>query len=223
MRRHTKHILGVAAALGVALFIAWPDPTPNLPGEVESTTPGRPWEIRQQPDGSIVALGLSPGHSNLRDALQLYGPQVEAAVFRSPDGALSLEAYYSQVSLGGITGKLILGLDMPEADRESMVARSPKSEPQPTGSLRYELANQDADRVLTATVETLSFIPSVNLDEQTLSARFGTPDAVREGKEGHKRMLYRDDGLIIRFDPKGKEILEYMAPASVEGVWAAEG
>ena len=198
------------AAVGVAVAgLVWVlrGPAPEQPAA------DPPWEVRVLTDGTTRALGLTPGRSTLAEAIGRLGKGLEAGIFESPDRPPVVEAYYSEVVVGGISGRLILSLAASPATLEGLRARSPSARRLETGSLRRDIATRDADFLASQVVRALSFVPSANLDEATVRARFGDPVERIPAGEKAVRWLYPERGVIVTISEGGKEVIDYVAPA----------
>jgi hypothetical protein len=183
-----------------------PDQPPPPAGE-------RPWEIRILADGTSRVFGLTPGRSTLADAMGRFGKGLEAAMFESRGRPLALEAYYSEVVVGGITGRLILSLAPSPAVLQGLRERSPGAKRLGTGAIRYPIDFRDAEVLPSLTVRGLTLVPSANLDEATVQARFGDPVERIPAGEGASRWLYPDRGVAVTISEQGKDLIDYAAPS----------
>lgn len=57
----------------------------------------------------------------------------------------------------------------------------------------------------------MTFIPSINLDEEVIRTRFGEPDQ-RTELEGVVHFLYPEKGLDVVIIEEGKEVIQYVVP-----------
>ena len=64
----------------------------------------------------------------------------------------------------------------------------------------------------------LTYIPSVQIDETTAIQRFGAPAEVIHTGEQESHLLYPDRGLDIILHGKGREVLQYVAPRDFESL-----
>lgn len=185
------------------------DDAGNHPAESAS---GAPWQIENLADGTTRVFGLIPGRSSLNDARQLFGPDAQIALILAAGETGSVEAYYDKVSVGIVTGKMILTLETTLAQREQMLKRARKAEYMESATRRVELGDADLLEVGRAPIAAIGFIPSANLDPQVVLQRFGTPTERIRSSEQTEHFLYPDKGLDLRLDAKGKELLQYVAP-----------
>ena len=170
---------------------------------------GLPWQIDILPGGEARVFGLVPGHSPLDEARERFGMDMQIAVVAAPG---SLEAYSSNVTAGVITGKIIL---LADADGETVARlrqRAVKTEHMDSTTRKFILHRDDLALAWRAPIAGITFIPSVNLDEQTALARFGVPNERIRISDRVEHFLYPQQGLDLALDSKGKEVLQYVAP-----------
>jgi len=169
---------------------------------------GLPWQIDKLPDGATRVFGITLGQTTLGAAIDLLGDDMDLAIIAAPDEAGSLEAYYSHYSAGPITGKLILILDVTPDVLLSLRDRAF----QDGGTRRYHLHPDDLPVAYRAPVRVITFMPSFNLDEEIVQARFGTPTEVIQVHAEQKHLLYLDKGLDLVMNNDSKELLQYLHP-----------
>jgi hypothetical protein len=207
--------LGAGLFLLLVLFWAWRTPPPDSRVPVD-----RPWQVERLHDGYTRALALVPGASTLEEAMARYGRQLEAALFESPGRPMTLEAYYSEASVGGITGRLVLTLDPPPALVQGLRARSRGGRRLETGTVRHELDPQDADVLLSVPIRALSFFPTASLDADTVRARFGVPAERQPVAEGVEQWVYPDRGVAVTLRERGRDNIDYVRPSDL--AWLRE-
>jgi hypothetical protein len=126
---------------------------------------------------------------------------------------LTLEAYFESVSIGPLSGKLVLSIAASQAELEAMRERAAKTDHLETGIRKFILNDADRLRAESLPLATLVFIPAASLDEAVILQRFGTPaERIPQG-ETLEHFLYPEKGLDVVLDRKGKEVLQYVAPA----------
>jgi len=173
---------------------------------------GRPWQIQVLGDGSTQIFGLIPGRSTLAEAMAVFGERLEVALFQSPDDTLTAEAYYREIRTGGLTGRLILVLALERPVLERLRTRSPSHQRMRTGNLRYQAGLEDAPVLEGARIRSMTFVPTANLDQDTVRARFGTPDETLSIGEDSVHWLYASRGLAITMSRRDKDFLRYVHP-----------
>lgn len=173
---------------------------------------GTPWQIEALPDGTSRVFGLTLSRSTLGDARVLFGADMEIAVVAAPRETGTLEAYYSQVNASGITGRLVLVGDLKPETVLQLRDHVVKFEYMESATKRFILDPADLPLAHGATIASITFVPSVNLDEETVLGRFGTPHERVRTSEHVEHFLYPDRGLDLALDSKGKEVLQYVPP-----------
>lgn len=191
----------VVAATGL-LFL--PGNTP----ENDTAVTGLPWQIEILPDGSTQVFGITLGRTTLGEVLELHGDDLKLAIIAAPHESGSLEAYYSHFSAGPITGKLLLVLEIEPQRLAAMRERAF----QEGGMRRYRLHPDDLLEAHSSPIRAISFLPSFNLDDSVVQARFGTPAETVQATAQQQHILYPDRGLEVILSTEGKDMLQYLHP-----------
>ncbi len=181
---------------------------------------GLPWQIDILDDGSTQVFGLNIGVSRLADASAVLGDDMELAIIASTDieEVGSLEMYYGHYRAGLLSGKLILRTSTTEDRLMQWRDNAEKSDYMSSGyAKKYTLSVSDKPQVLQETVSGITFIPAVNLDEETVLARFGEP-AERIELPGTTHYLYPQKGLDIAVHENSKEVMQYVSPKRFESL-----
>ncbi|QDX80268.1 hypothetical protein B9N43_02710 [Denitratisoma sp. DHT3] len=206
-----KALLLTAATLLLALGLQFLMP-PGAERAAGNAVPP-PWRIEKLADGHTRVLGLVPGVSTLGEARQRFGADLFIAVIAAPNETGALEAYLDGMNAGSITGKLILTIDAAPEIVAAMKQRSTKSEYMESSTRKYRLAPADLEAALRLPIRAVGFIPSANLDAATVEQRFGRPVERLRASAESEHLLYPDLGLDVAVNAKGKELLQYVAPA----------
>ena len=191
----------ILVALGLVFFNG------DEQGSNEPVT-GLPWQIDILPNGDTRVFGITPGRTRFGEAIEHLGNDLQLAIIAAPHETGALEAYYSHYSAGPITGKLILMLDIAPDMLSAMRERGY----QDGGTRRYRLHPDDLRLAYRAPVKAINFMPSFNLDEDIVQARFGTPAGIIQVNAQQKHLLYPDKGLDFILNADGKEVLQYLPP-----------
>jgi len=173
---------------------------------------GLPWQIELLPNGQTRVFGLIPARSTLDDARRRFGTDMEIAVIAAPGEPGALEAYSGNVTTGVIMGKMILVADVSRETVEQLRQRAVKTEYMDSTTKKFILHRDDQALAWRAPIASITFIPAVNLDEQTALARFGVPGERFRVNDRVEHFLYPEKGLDLMLDSKGKEVLQYVAP-----------
>ena len=215
-------VISAAIVMGRDAFVS---PNPNQPA------PQMPWEVTRLPGGGSQVLGLTlattaepqassvtapPTATTLADAQHRWSSDFQMAVIAAPGEKGSLEAYVESASIGPITGRLVLTAQASDAQIQLFRDHAVKSEFMESTTRKYVLSVADQAIALQAPIIAVGFIPSAHLDAATIEARFGKPAEKLTGQTQLEYWLYPDKGLSITLDPKGKELLQYVAPSEFD-------
>lgn len=184
--------------------------------EKSGSVSGLPWQIEIQPDGSTQVFGLHIGASRLADAYNILGNDTELAVIAATEEVGMLEMYYGHYQAGLLSGKLVLQTHASEQNIQRWRDNAVRSEYMASGlAKKYILSENDLTQAREEVITGLTFIPTVNLDESVVLARFGEPDR-RIQLAGVTHYLYPAKGLDIALHENAKEVLQYIAPAAFQ-------
>jgi len=171
-----------------------------------------PWQITRLPDGNSRVFGIEFQRTTLEEARAILGTRHDEGLFENPDGSLSLEAYFNEVTLGGLSGRFILILQASDQELQGIKQRAGSSKIMESGARRYRPAQVDRARLLDMPISALSYIPYIDLDDELIRRRFGVPEEIIEAGDGKQHLLYPDMGLDLMLDEEGKELLQYVPP-----------
>ena len=175
-----------------------------------------PWQIKITPAGNTQVFGIELSKTPLGHAARGISNRYELGLFEDKQGQLSLEAYFNEVTRGGLSGKLIMLLQADQQQLHSFRSRSVKGKPQESGVLKYTLSFDDKKLSEQLVVKSLSYIPYVNLDKEMISKRFGVPDKVIKSNDGLTHYFYLKNGLDVIHSEDGKEVLQYVLPGNIK-------
>ena len=210
-----RTFLGVLASAAVLFLLLYFIPTTNNP-RGDQTISGLPWQVEALPNGQSRVFDLVIGSSTLADARRRFGSDGEPTIVAAPEEVGSLEMYFSDVTAGAVTGKLILTADLPEDVVAAMWKRAAKIEYMQSSTKKAKPADEDLATANGAAIRAIAFIPSVNLDEAIVLQRFGRPDQRLRTSATVEHFLYPERGLDVVLDADGKELLQYVAPSRFE-------
>ncbi len=185
-------------------------------GERPATPPADtyPWQITVTDPARSRVFGITLGRTTLGEASEILGQDYQLALFEEPGGRLSLEVYYKEITRGGLSGKLIMLLDAGRDELTQIRERAARRKVLETGNIRYTLSEPDRLAAASRVIVGLDYIPYVNLDADTITARFGTPAERIRVDARRQHWLYPDKGLDILLNSDGRELLQYVPPAA---------
>lgn len=204
-------VTGIVAAVVLPVLLSRPPDN-----SVGSAVKGLPWQIEIQPDGSTRVFDLVPGKSSLEDARNRFGSDVETAYVAAPGEPGEIEAYFPEITAGAVTGKMIVTADIAPDTLNKIRERATAGAYMNSTTRKWVLAATDKDMVFHAPIKAIVFVPAINLDEQIVLQRFGTPAERIRTSEDIEHFLYRERGLDLILDAKGREVLQYVAPNRFE-------
>ena len=172
-----------------------------------------PWQITHLENGKSRVFGIVFGETSLKEVDSLLKGSSKVALFEL-DKKLSLEAYYKNISLGGLIGSFIFTLDASAEQLNKIKKESVSKEPAENKGRRYDLDKLAIDQSKMLIVKNLIYIPTAQLDEKTIIQRFGKPSKKikLKTKEMGWHYLYPEKGLDLIFKEEGKEVLQYVLP-----------
>ena len=172
-----------------------------------------PWHIEHPTSDSTRVLGVTLNKSTVNELEQTYQMDAKVSMFKSPQGALATEAYFDEAALNGLKANIIVTLAVPEAELKAMLDRSVRAQGVGSGK-QITLTAPDVTYVRNAPISSITYMPSIKLDEEVFTKRFGVPaQRIKETESGAVHWLYPQHGLDITFDVAAKPILQYVAPA----------
>jgi hypothetical protein len=191
-----------------------------LPALLVDPEPARdlPWQIEKTAAGNTRVFGITLGETTLTEAERALRHGAEVTLFNAPSGERVVEAYIDQVTLSGLSAKAVLGVDVPEAWLEPMYERGIRASRMGSGEQKVTLAPEDMAKVRDLPVNSITYMPSVNLSPEQVEKRFGVPAERRReaGDEPVEHWLYPELGLDVAISERKKEVLQYVSPADFE-------
>ena len=203
MRLFRNFLIGLfltIAGIGALLFI----PSQQAPAPM-------PWEITIMPDGKSKVFGIHLGTTTYNHTKELFHEFGKIAAFSEEGKASTVEAFFDSVHLAGITGKLVLNLDVPEQQISEMMTRAYEARLQDSGAHRYELRNSDKASIVHAPIIAITYVPSVKLNADIARFRFGEPESISQDSFDPNTAIwhYPLTSLTIRMNVHEKTVLQY--------------
>ncbi len=204
----TEHKLYWGIGILSALIFAVSFFMPGKPGDKS----GLPWHIEHPTDDTTRIFGLTLGLSTTNEAEQRFQEEAKSSLFKSPSGQLVAEMFFEQVTLAGLKSKIVTTIAVPDAELLAMYERGLRMSNTSSGK-KITLAQEDAARVRALPIVSLTYMPSVRLEEGIISKRFGQPaQRIKEKKSGAIHWLYPQNGLDITLGGEEKPVLQYVPP-----------
>ena len=201
-----KIILSIIALVvtSMSFVLMLPDKTVNTGGTL-------PWNIAHPTPDTTRVFGVTLGQSTLADAEQTFKEQAKISLFKPTDAKMAVEAFIEEVNFNGLKAKMVMTVAIPPEELQAMFGRGLRMNSTPSGK-RITLTPDDLVRVRKAPVTSLTYLPTVRLEETILAKRFGTPSQrVREIRTGVVHWLYPQHGLDVVLGGSEKPLLQYVS------------
>ncbi len=181
-------------------------------GDME-TTQIMPWQIETTPSGTTRVFGLALGESTLVDAEQRFKAEAEVSLFAKPDGEFATEVFFEKVELGGLSAKVVIVTGLSQQELEEIYNRGIRISTLGSGTNKVTLGLGDLELIRHATIDSITYLPHIKLDEEVIRMRFGEPaEVIAEIDHGATHWLYPEMGLDLIMSPKGKAVMQYISP-----------
>ena len=186
-----------------------------IPGEPRRSD-DLPWHIEHPTPDSVRVFGLTLGESVANEAELRFKEEAKPSLFKSPDGKMIAEVFFEQVDLAGLRSRVVLTIDVPEAELQGMYERGLRMAATGSGK-KVTMTPEDIARLRTWPISSLTYLPSLQVEETVFLKRFGQPaQRIRENKTGLVHWLYPQDGLDITLGAGEKPLLQYVAPRNFD-------
>lgn len=201
-------MLILVAASIVASYVVFM-PTTDTPNKVVQ---GLPWQIDQLASGHTQVFGLTLGQTVLHQVEPILGDDYELAILVGPDQQPRLEMYYGHFRAGPVSGRLILNFVTEHAQLEKFMQQNSKADFTSSGSRKYLIDQTAQEQLAAQELQQILFIPVVQLEQEMIQSRFGTPAQVDQPEPEVTRMLYPKLGLEVALHHASKDVLRYTSP-----------
>ena len=168
-----------------------------------------PWQSYVNDQGKTVVFDLTMDESTLAESMRLFGTEVEASLFEDKDQKKTLEIFFSNTKVGGISAKVIINLALNDQQFNYLSDNIKETEVVPSGNKKTIFNQAGESSMFGLTISALTFIPSADLSADALLGLFKKPARVELVEPGVEYWYYPSKGLRIIVDAKRKEILEF--------------
>ncbi len=218
----------IALAAGIASLLIAFGPvlkhmlSPPAAGTQQAPTTAAPWQVALPVAGQSRVFDLDLPGTTLSDTRRRWPEELKLALMADRDGAVVLEGYVERFEAGGVAGRLLLSFDtQAQAAAVTRWRDSLRGTPIESGGRQHALSESASTELAGARLVGLSFIPAAQMDAALLTARFGVPAERVAGGTRLEHWLYPALGLAVALDRKGRDVLQYVAPADFERRLAA--
>ena len=183
-----------------------------LQGDQPAEKSDLPWHIGHPTADTSRIFGITLGLSNTNEAEQHFKEAAKPILFKSPSGQLVVEVFFEQVNLAGLKARVVLNIAVPDAELHGMFERGLRMNATGSGK-EITMTPDDIASVFTMPISSLTYMPSVRLEDAVFAKRFGQPVLrIREKKSGAVHWLYPQHGLDITLGGGEKPLLQYVPP-----------
>lgn len=171
-----------------------------------------PWHIEHPTADSVRVFGLTLGVSTPAEAEARFKEQAEPSLFKSPAGVMSAEVFFEQINLAGLRSRVVLTVDIADAEMKEMYARGLRMAGTGSGK-KITLTPEDVAHLRSLPISSMTYMPGVRVEEPLFLKRFGKPaQIVKETKTGAIHWLYPQNGLDLTLGGGEKPVLQYVSP-----------
>lgn len=179
-----------------------------------------PWNIEILDGGDVRVMGIVVGADSAQRAAQAFGKKPRISLFLSETTGWSLEASFGDVVAGGMVGVAIANLAVDAGWADGAKERAGRAYRIPGGMIQVALSDADLATAETFVVEGLTFIPDVDLTDETIKTRFGTPSSVVKLDPKALQWYFPTKGVFVTQGVPGKEVIQYVPLRRFEAVTA---
>lgn len=179
--------------------------------EREAVNPEQlPWKAHFDETGQLHALGLTLHKSSLRDAMTLYGKDVEVKIFSDKnENNKSFEAYFPIIYIGSIRAAMALKISLTPEELNQAYAKGKAITTTATGAREVSLYNTHIKEYFDHPLTSITLLPKKHLTEEAIAKRFGEPDKKEIQSDNLPHWFFYRYGLEMIIDAKGPEALQY--------------
>jgi len=175
-----------------------------------------PWYIEHPTADAVRVFGLTLGKSTTNEAELRFKEEAKPSLFKSPDGKMVVEIFFEQVILAGLPSKIVLTIDVPEAQLKGMYERGLRMASTGSGK-KITMTADDIAMLRTYPISSLTYLPNLRLDDAIFLKRFGQPaQRVQEKETGLVHWLYPQNGLDITLGKGMKPLLQFVPPGNFD-------
>lgn len=184
-----------------------------IPTEPQNNVHALPWQVELTANGDTRVFGLIMGQSTLLQAEKEFQTQSKISLFDTPDETRVVEAYFDKVILGGLSAKIVMVMNLDSDQLQLMFERGTRISTLGSGTHKVNLHEEDLNIVRQSKISSITYIPRVRLEKETIVNRFGKPEqSIAEVHTGTIHWLYPNLGLDISTSVKGNAVLQYVSP-----------
>lgn len=175
---------------------------------------GLPWQIDVVDGVHTRVFSLVIGQSTLGEAEQVFKEYSEITLFIPKDSKPVIEAFFNEVTIANFKSKMVMSIQLLDADVEGMFKRGIRISTMGSGTRKVTLSGEDANKVRQAPIASITYLPSANLDAESLQKRFGIPaEKIADPQSDAIHWLYPEKGVDIALSETEKDVIIYTMPS----------
>jgi hypothetical protein len=177
----------------------------------ERDTENLPWKTSVTESGATQVFGISVGEVTLKE-LSIRLKKISAsALFETPEGVLSLEAYFGKTMVGLLEGRIIVDLQADSAFLKAEREYARERDATPNNNWKYRLSTEGLAKTVDMVVWRMAYLPTGQYEQKQMNF-FGEPEEIINITKTAQYRLYPSKGLALLWDTEGSEIFYYVAP-----------
>jgi hypothetical protein len=171
-----------------------------------------PWHLEHPTPDSLRIFSLTLGQSTTEDADKVFGEVAEPTLFKSPSGELVMEMFYEEVRPAGLKARVTMVINVSESEIHGIYERGARISGTASGK-KITIAAKDVPHVRQLPIASLTYMPSIKIEDDIFLKRFGQPtQRVKEKKTGAIHWLYPKEGVDIALGGAEKPVIQYISP-----------
>lgn len=206
-------ILAVLLGLYLASFKSTTNQHAGYPQQIY------PWQVEVLSSGRSQVFGLTLGKSTLAEAEQVFKEYAKITLFLAPQSAPVIEAFFSDIKIGGLKSKMVMSIELPDDEIQAMFERGVRIATLGSGTRKVTLSSNDATRVRQTVIASITYLPAVHLNADLIEKRFGVPtEKIIDSKSDAVHWLYPKKGVDVAISESDKEVILYVSPSAFDKV-----
>ena len=155
------------------------------------------------------------GTTTLAQAQQLFQEGAELTLFDPKGEKPVIEAYFNDLYIGGLKSKMVVSFDLSDEKIEQIYNRGVRISTLGSGTRKVTLHADDVAWIKNQKIIALTYLPSINLDAELITNRFGNPEEkIADSISGAVHWLYPDMGVDVVLSDDHKEVVQYVMPVN---------
>ncbi|CAK0761874.1 conserved hypothetical protein [Gammaproteobacteria bacterium] len=167
-----------------------------------------PWNV-QIIEGFTRVFGITLARSPFSELERKLHFDGEIGLFVSAGEKKTLEGYFRDISLAGLTASIIAEIHVPEDHLEALYNRGARLEKLPERTKRISLSSEDFAWVRNQPIINITYLPKIFLQPTQIESRFGKPEKIIQERDS-MHWLYPKIGLDVVIQKETSPIFQYV-------------